>query len=218
MTVLEQGFAVSTVLMAGILIWIVKQTPEKFRHIWTAMILGYLAVLGLLFLEKVLIPHRAATLGPARWGAWILVLVACLPSVALLGDRRHLLAYLLAWLLPGLGHLYLGRRQKAWLFLAVIMGLYSLGLGISGFRTVGADDNPYYYAGKFGSGITMLVAWLLGPEKPYPAEGMSLLWFDPGLLYVAVAGLLNLVVALNVFLVELPGKNPNPRPEEAPAA
>lgn len=217
MTVHEQSFAVGTVLMAGILIWVVKQTPEKYRHVWTALVLAYIAVLGLLFLEKVLVPHRASTLGPARWGAWILLLIGCLPMIVLLGGRRHLFAYLLAWLFPGLGHLYLGRKEKAWLFLIVIMGLYTLGLALSGFRTVGADDNPYYYAGKFGSGAAMLVAWMLGAEKPFPGEATSLLWFDPGLLYVAVAGLLNLVVALNVFLVELPKKNATGGPEEKPA-
>jgi hypothetical protein len=221
MTFLEQSFAVVTVLMAGALIWIVQRTPEKHKHVGTSLVLAYLAVLGLLFLEKVLAPGRAGTLGAARWIAWILVLLGCLPAVALLGDRRHLFAYVLAWLLPGLGHLYLGKKQKAWLFLTSILGLYLVGLAIGGFRTVGADDNPYYYAGKFGSGVTMLCAWALGAEKPFPTPTMSLLWFDPGLLYVAVAGLLNLVVALNVFLVELPesrpaGGEPAPPPPPPP--
>ena len=220
MPILEQSFAVVTVLLAGILVWIVQQTPERMKQTWIMLVAAYLVTLALLFFEKVLAPHRADTLQPARWGIWAMVVLGCIPAVFLLKDRRHLLAYLLAWVVPGLGHLYLGKRLKSLLFLAAIMGLHLIGLFLCGFRGVGADDNPYYYAGKFGSGLIMVCAWILGPDKPVPGGGISMLWFDPALLYGAVAGLLNLVAALNVFLVEVPElKRPEPiEPNQEPAS
>jgi len=204
MPILEQSFAVVTVLLAGVLVWIVQLTPERMKQTWMMLVAVYLVTLALLFFEKVLAPHRADMLQPVRWIIWAILVLGCLPAYFLLKDRRHLVAYLLAWVVPGLGHLYLGKRAKSVMFLASIMGLYLIGLVFSGFRGVGADDNPYYYAGKFGSGLIMVCAWILGPDKPIPGGGESMLWFDPALLYGAVAGLLNLVAALNVFLVELP--------------
>ena len=53
---------------------------------------------------------------------------------ALDGDavRRGLLAAALAWLLPGLGHLYLGRRQRAAVFFALVAATFLLGVGCRG--------------------------------------------------------------------------------------
>jgi hypothetical protein len=64
---------------------------------------------------------------------------------------------------------------------------------------VSFDDNPFYFVGQYGSGATLLVAKLRGSEKAILSEGIHPSWFDPGLLYVCVVGLLNLVLMLNVL-------------------
>ena len=48
--------------------------------------------------------------------------------------------------------------------------------------------------GQYGSGATYLVAHALGVEKAYPRPEIHPSWFDPGLLYVCIVGLLNLVL------------------------
>lgn len=136
------------------------------------------------------------------------------------GERRRGAAYLIAWLFPGAGHLVMGKWGKGLFFLGLLGGLWLAGLWIVGFRSVDWDENPFYYVGQFGSGLTLLSGQVLFPEKSYPREGLHLSWYDPGLLYVCCAGLLNLVVMLNLIEVKpapAPATPPAPAPEK-PAA
>jgi hypothetical protein len=52
------------------------------------------------------------------------------------------LAAVLAWLIPGLGHWYQGRRHKAVLFFVCIMGTFSYGLYLGEGRVVYASWRP----------------------------------------------------------------------------
>jgi hypothetical protein len=54
------------------------------------------------------------------------------------------LAAFLAWLLPGLGHWYQGRRAKAVLYLVCIMGTFALGVYLGGNRQVGWGRTVYF--------------------------------------------------------------------------
>jgi len=80
------------------------------------------------------------------------------------------IAGLLAWLLPGLGHLYQGRWAKAALYLVSILGMFLWGLYLSSspgtgparavylsFRT---GDVRLYYLGQVGIGLPALPAVL----------------------------------------------------------
>jgi hypothetical protein len=118
------------------------------------------------------------------------------------GERIRAVAMLAGWLLPGAGHAVLGRWKKALFFLTVLSATYLFGLWITGFRPVSFDENPFYFVGQYGSGVTFALAKLLGPEKAFPRANLPVSWYDPGLLYVCVAGLLNLVVV--VSLIDLP--------------
>ena len=75
------------------------------------------------------------------------------------------LAAFLAWLIPGLGHLYQGRRAKAALFFVCIFGLFVYGLYLSGSREMGwgravyfAGQDNWYYAGQIGVGLAAMPA------------------------------------------------------------
>ncbi len=123
-------------------------------------------------------------------------------SVTLLsrkGERHRGAALLAAWLVPGAGHAVLGRWKKGLFFFAVLAAVYLVGMWITGFRAVSWDDNRFYYVGQYGSGMTMLLAKVISSEKASPRPDLHPAWFDPGLLYVCVAGLLNVVVMLNVL-------------------
>ena len=64
------------------------------------------------------------------------------------------LAALLAWLIPGLGHWYQGRRAKAVLYFVSIMGLFSCGVYLS------SSNQPCRNGGgKIGYGRAVYFAW-----------------------------------------------------------
>lgn len=130
---------------------------------------------------------------------------------ALLSHRgpRFAAAVLLGWAVPGLGHVILGRPYKGAVFFALLSATYLTGLTLISWHTISFDDNPFYYIGQLGSGLTWGMTAVLGGEKPYPHAGWPIAWFDPGMLYVAAPGLLNLVILLNLF---------QPRPSAEPAA
>jgi len=130
------------------------------------------------------------------------------------GERRRGAAYLIAWLFPGAGHFVMGKWAKGGFFLGLLGGLWLAGLWIVGFKSVDWDENPFYYVGQFGSGLTMLGSQVLFPAKSFPREGLHLSWYDPGLLYICCAGLLNLVVMLNLIEVKA---SPAAKPEAPPA-
>lgn len=111
--------------------------------------------------------------------------------------RRSGTAFFLGWFVPGAGHVRIGSLRKGLFFFAILAATYLSGLWISGFRAVSFEDNPFYYVGQAGCGLTLFLGHLLGAEKAYPVAGVPFSWFDPGLLYVCVPGLLNLVVAMN---------------------
>ena len=134
------------------------------------------------------------------------------------GQRRRGGAFLVSWLFPGAGHFVMGKWAKGGFFLALLGGLWLAGLWIVGWKSVDWDENPFYYVGQYGSGLTMLGAQVLFPAKSFPREGLHLSWYDPGLLYVCCAGLLNLVVMLNLVETKAPKPAaPAPAPEKPPA-
>ena len=91
--------------------------------------------------------------------------------------REPWLAALLAWLLPGLGHIYQRRTAKGVLFFVCIMGTFSFGLwGIGGGKVVYASspgDQPWrwQYLCQLGVGLPALPALAQrgrseGPDHP----------------------------------------------------
>lgn len=82
-----------------------------------------------------------------------------------LKNRR--LAALLAYLVPGLGHFYQGRRGKGLLFFTCILGLYLFGFVLGGGRNVywswvnplrSPDSFRLYFVGQFWVGLAALPA------------------------------------------------------------
>jgi hypothetical protein len=62
--------------------------------------------------------------------------------------KDPVLAAFLAWLIPGLGHWYQGRRQKAVLFFVCILGIFSYGVCIGGNSTLGYGRAVYFAFNK----------------------------------------------------------------------
>lgn len=80
-------------------------------------------------------------------------------------------AALLAWLVPGLGHLYQGRRAKGFLFMGSIVGLFVAGMLVGNGQVVYASTLPlrplpsYLYDGwpficQSGIGAVAIPGWI----------------------------------------------------------
>jgi len=107
------------------------------------------------------------------------------------------IAFIISWLIPGLGYLLLNKRIKALLLFTSVMLLVLAGIVMTDFRDIRFVDNPYYYVGRFGSGLIWgIIIMILHPQ---PSGIIPMQYFDIGHLYLCVAGTLNLVIALSVF-------------------
>lgn len=185
--------------------------------------------------------------------------------------KNRWLALLLAWLFPGLGHLYQGRKAKGILFAVVLTPLIVAGIWMSSYRekptefsaAAGwaneanlADSNGGGKEGTLQIGRCAYFSWRQGDKRLYfipqaanalvavpaflqanlvakgkepffggamapprlgsqwnsqPSINEILLalhsWFDLGTIFVAVAGLLNILVLFDAFAGPAWGKS-----------
>ena len=120
-------------------------------------------------------------------------------------NRRTITAMLLALLVPGAGHLYLGRRGRAATFFVIIAFLFIAGLGLDG--RLYTTDQPGSLAalaalGSMGSGVLYLVTRMLGhvPLFGYSIAGdYGSMTFEYGTAFALTAGLMNLLLIVDVF-------------------
>lgn len=108
------------------------------------------------------------------------------------------IAVALALMFPGLGHLVLGKWVRALLFAVSILSLFCLGLAVDG-KLHGFDPSEFivllYFFADASNGLPYLLArnWGYGVGNPQNQA------FEYGNTFLAVAGLLNLLVVLNAF-------------------
>jgi len=99
-----------------------------------------------------------------------------------------------AWLVPGLGHLLIGRRAKAALYFGVITATFLAGTALAEGRNLSFDREPIYFgAYLFNAGETA-IGWLLTRRLELD-HGIPFLQL--GLTYTAVACLLNVVAMMD---------------------
>ncbi len=124
------------------------------------------------------------------------------------------IAGFLAWLVPGLGHLYLGDRTRGLICLVTITATFWTGVAIGSVQgTVDPRERTLWFMAQICTGGNTLAAYgLRGAtlEKPTPQNpGYIPSWLsvDVGVHYTGVAGLLNLLVILDALSrAELRGK------------
>ena len=76
-------------------------------------------------------------------------------------DGRPLpyLAAILAWLVPGAGHIYIGRRARGIIILVTIAATFWTGVAIGGVMTVDFYNERWWFAAEMLTGIHGLVGW-----------------------------------------------------------
>ncbi len=108
------------------------------------------------------------------------------------------LATLLAWVFPGAGHAYVGRRPRALAFLGLVLATLAIGCGLDG-RLPWTFSGPPLAAlatpGCLGSGAPLIFLRLgLGYEGTVEASG-----FEYGGAFILTAGLMNLLLMLDAW-------------------
>ena len=112
---------------------------------------------------------------------------------------RAVVSMLLAWAIPGSGHLYLGRRGRGIVFFAIVVTMFVVGLVIDGgLYTIASSRGSWLrvmasYA-SMGSGFLYFLASRIGAAGNVVSNT-----FEYGSTFMLTAGLMNLLLVLDCF-------------------
>ncbi|HUQ89683.1 MAG TPA: DUF6677 family protein [Vicinamibacterales bacterium] len=107
-----------------------------------------------------------------------------------------------SWLLPGAGHLMLGRRQKGVVFLIALPVMFVIGLALKGQLAPFVFSDPLVglaAIANLGMGIPYFIAKGLGLGKGVVTAAS----YEYGNTFLIVSGLLNMLVAIDAYDVRL---------------
>ena len=110
---------------------------------------------------------------------------------------RAYIAMALAFLVPGAGHFYLGRRARAVVFFFVVVTMFVAGLLRDGKIYVAEPGKPLTFLAtlaSIGAGIPYFIARLTGPHGD-----ISTITYEYGTAFTLTAGLMNLLLVLDSF-------------------
>ena len=108
------------------------------------------------------------------------------------------LVCLAAWLVPGAGHWWLGRRQKAAVFFLALLVMFVVGLMLEGRIFPFEPSEPLVFleaVANIGVGGPWMVARLLDQG----AGTVTAVTYEYGNTFLIVAGLLNFLVILDAY-------------------
>jgi hypothetical protein len=114
-------------------------------------------------------------------------------------NARTITSMILAWVLPGAGHVYLGRHGRGVAFFAIVVSLFVIGISIDGsLYTIATADGSVLKllasVASMGSGLLYFVARQLGA----PGDVVSAT-FEYGTMFTLTAGLMNLLLVLDCY-------------------
>ncbi len=119
------------------------------------------------------------------------------------------LAIVVAWLVPGAGHLVLGKRGRALVFFLTIVGAFAIGLILNGHLYWPTPDQTaalhvdlitvLWFFAQIGSGLCYGVSYLLGLGTEAIPQAAASPTFEYGNTFMFLAGLLNYLVIHDAF-------------------
>ena len=150
------------------------------------------------------------------------------------------LAGMLAWIIPGAGHVYLGRTVRGIIICVCVNGMFWAGMAMGGVFTVDPLGERWWFIGQISTGVSGAAAWYhqqdrrkaladefsLGGPRPGRSNKAE---YDKALhdrklalvyptdivsrAYTGVAGMLNLMCIFDAILLALMGQFGEPPPE-----
>ncbi len=106
------------------------------------------------------------------------------------------LVLLVGWLVPGAGHLLLGKWVRALLLFVSVLGMYLIGLGLAGkIYTPNTGDmlDILGFLGQLGSGLLYVIARVFNLGASSVVNALA----DYGTKFLVVGGLLNVIAAID---------------------
>ena len=99
------------------------------------------------------------------------------------------------WLVPGAGHFLLRKWGRGALLSASILGMFAIGIAMQGKLYAGAHDilELLGLAGDLGNGLLYVVSRAAG----WGADQVTVTTADYGTRFIVVAGLLNVIAAVD---------------------
>jgi len=148
------------------------------------------------------------------------------------------LAGLLAWIVPGAGHVYLGRTLRGVILCVCINGLFWTGVLIGGVFTVEPMQHRWWFAGQMCTGASGLAGWYRqrhvrrniitdlrrdGIDAGQSRKAYTQVLIEKGLsldfpaasvarAYSGVAGMLNIMVVFDAVMLAAMGRLGEPPP------
>lgn len=111
---------------------------------------------------------------------------------------KSILCFLLGWFIPGLGHLTLKKFWRAAIFFFAISSMAALGLMMGGKIYPFQTENPLTILAFFsdiGNGLLYIISRFFS----FGLGELKKTTFEFGTAYIAGAGLLNYLIALDAF-------------------
>lgn len=103
---------------------------------------------------------------------------------------------LVAWLVPGAAHLWLGQTRKAIVFFVMLTGMFAVGLAFGGRLFPFQISDPLVFLAalaEWGQAVPRLVAAVAGAGQGDVVAAT----YEYGNTFLMVSGLLNMLVVLN---------------------
>jgi hypothetical protein len=117
-------------------------------------------------------------------------------QVKTLGGVSSTMVLVAGWLIPGAGHLLLGKWVRASLLALSILCMFAIGIALQGKVYTPNTGDPLDmlgFAGDLGSGLLYVLARLLD----WGRTSVQIATADYGTKFIVVAGLLNIVSAVD---------------------
>jgi uncharacterized protein DUF6677 len=109
---------------------------------------------------------------------------------------------LVSWLIPGAGHLWMGRRQKGLVFLLALPAMFAIGLLLHG-RVFPFDFSEPLVGLAAVANLLAGAPWVLTRMLDGGGGTVTAVTYEYGNCFLIVAGLLNFLVILDAYDVAL---------------
>ena len=112
---------------------------------------------------------------------------------------RTWIAMALAYLVPGAGHLYLGRRFRGIAYFCIVVFMFVIGLAVDGdlYAVTRSGGSLLRLLAAFGSMGAGLLYWIA--DFKGVVGDITSITYEHGTAFIITAGLMNLLLVLDAF-------------------